>query len=100
LSPQLPLHRTAGPSYGADAEQTSAANKKKAMRSSWAIGLNKVLAQNVSQEKVKMFGEAFANIQEATGWNVVPHHWQSASVKQLARQRLNVSLHQCSQSTG
>lgn len=47
--------------------QASAANKKKAIRSSWAIGMNKVIAQNVSQEKVKLFAEAFAKIQEATG---------------------------------
>lgn len=47
--------------------QASAANRKKAIRSSWVIGMNKVMAQNVSQEKVKLFNDAFAKIQEATG---------------------------------
>eukprot|EP00879_Flechtneria_rotunda_P012214 GHRR01012756.1.p1 GENE.GHRR01012756.1~~GHRR01012756.1.p1 ORF type:complete len:569 (+),score=227.55 GHRR01012756.1:229-1935(+) len=47
--------------------EASAANKKKAVRSSWAIGVNKVMAQNVSHEKVRLFTEAFAKIQEATG---------------------------------
>lgn len=47
--------------------QASAANKKKAIRSTWVVGMNKALAQNVSQEKVRLFSEAFAKIQEATG---------------------------------
>lgn len=47
--------------------QASAANRKKAVRSTWSIGMNKALAQNVSHEKVRLFGEAFAKIQEATG---------------------------------
>eukprot|EP00882_Tetradesmus_deserticola_P028496 GHRQ01031750.1.p1 GENE.GHRQ01031750.1~~GHRQ01031750.1.p1 ORF type:complete len:174 (-),score=14.56 GHRQ01031750.1:200-721(-) len=47
--------------------QASAANRKKAVRSNWSIGMNKALAQNVSHEKVRLFGEAFAKIQEATG---------------------------------
>eukprot|EP00882_Tetradesmus_deserticola_P021772 GHRQ01023569.1.p1 GENE.GHRQ01023569.1~~GHRQ01023569.1.p1 ORF type:complete len:152 (+),score=21.72 GHRQ01023569.1:631-1086(+) len=47
--------------------QASAANRKKAVRSNWSIGMNKALAQNVSHEKVRLFAEAFAKIQEATG---------------------------------
>jgi hypothetical protein len=47
--------------------QASAANRKRAVRSTWSIGMNKALAQNVSHEKVRLFGEAFAKIQEATG---------------------------------
>uniref|UniRef100_A0A383V6K0 ODAD1 central coiled coil region domain-containing protein n=1 Tax=Tetradesmus obliquus TaxID=3088 RepID=A0A383V6K0_TETOB len=47
--------------------EASAANRKKAVRSTWSIGMNKALAQNVSHEKVRLFGEAFAKIQEATG---------------------------------
>jgi hypothetical protein len=47
--------------------KASAANRKRAVRSTWSIGMNKALAQNVSHEKVRLFGEAFAKIQEATG---------------------------------
>jgi hypothetical protein len=47
--------------------EASAANRKRAVRSTWSIGMNKALAQNVSHEKVRLFGEAFAKIQEATG---------------------------------
>jgi hypothetical protein len=45
----------------------SAASKKAATRATWGISIQKVLAQNVSQEKVRLYGEAFAKIQEATG---------------------------------
>lgn len=47
--------------------QASAANRKKTIRSTWAVGMSKAMAQNVSQEKVRLFSEAFAKIQEATG---------------------------------
>jgi hypothetical protein len=41
--------------------------KKQKARSNWHIGLNRALAQNVSQEKVKLYQEAFDRIQVATG---------------------------------
>lgn len=47
--------------------EASAANKKKAIRTTWSIGMNKAVAQNVSHQKVRLFGEAFAKIQDATG---------------------------------
>eukprot|EP00877_Chromochloris_zofingiensis_P013781 jgi/Chrzof1/8657/Cz03g19020.t1 len=47
--------------------EASAAQKKKSIRSTWSVGFNKVMAQNVSHEKVRLYGQAFAKIQEATG---------------------------------
>jgi len=45
----------------------STVRRKKAARSSWAIGFNKALTQNVSHERVRAYAEAFQKIQDATG---------------------------------
>lgn len=44
--------------------------KKQKARSNWHIGMNRALAQNVSQEKVRLYQEAFDRIQAATGEGV------------------------------
>ncbi|KAF8055922.1 ODA1 [Scenedesmus sp. PABB004] len=62
-----PPTRCAAPARPHARAQASAAGRKKAVRGSWAVGMSKVLAQDVSHEKVRLFGEAFAKIQDATG---------------------------------
>ncbi|GBF94682.1 flagellar outer dynein arm-docking complex [Raphidocelis subcapitata] len=47
--------------------EASAVARKKAVRSSWQIGFNKALTQNVSHERVRLYAEAFQKIQDATG---------------------------------
>ncbi|KAI8473807.1 MAG: outer dynein arm docking complex protein ODA1 [Monoraphidium minutum] len=47
--------------------EASAAAKRKTARGAWNIGLNKVLAQNVSHDRVRLYAAAFQRIQDATG---------------------------------
>jgi hypothetical protein len=47
--------------------QASAVARKKAVRSTWQIGFNKALTQNVSHDRVRLYAEAFQKIQDATG---------------------------------